>query len=64
MDKNSFFLNILSLLRTFFEQILEIATLLFQWYDKNKRDLPWRITKDPYFIWLSEILLQQTRVAK
>ncbi len=64
MDKNSFFLNILSLLRTFFEQILEIATLLFQWYDKNKRDLPWRITKDPYFIWLSEILLQQTRVAQ
>lgn len=30
----------------------------------NKRDLPWRRTKDPYFIWLSEIILQQTRVAQ
>jgi A/G-specific adenine glycosylase len=32
------------------------------WYQKNKRDLPWRNTKDPYLIWLSEIILQQTRV--
>ncbi len=32
------------------------------WYLKNKRDLPWRQTKDPYKIWLSEIILQQTRV--
>ena len=35
---------------------------LLVWYDKNKRDLPWRRTKDPYRIWLSEIMLQQTRV--
>lgn len=34
------------------------------WYEKNKRDLPWRHTKDPYLIWLSEIILQQTRVAQ
>jgi A/G-specific adenine glycosylase len=34
------------------------------WYEKNKRDLPWRQTKDPYKIWLSEIILQQTRVAQ
>ena len=36
---------------------------LLAWYDANKRDLPWRVTKDAYAIWLSEIMLQQTRVA-
>lgn len=35
---------------------------IIQWYHKNKRDLPWRDTQDPYIIWLSEIILQQTRV--
>jgi A/G-specific adenine glycosylase len=35
---------------------------LLAWYDLNKRDLPWRATNDPYKIWLSEIMLQQTRV--
>jgi A/G-specific adenine glycosylase len=35
---------------------------LLEWYQKNKRDLPWRNTQNPYFIWLSEIILQQTRV--
>ncbi|MFN3852339.1 MAG: A/G-specific adenine glycosylase [Spirosomataceae bacterium] len=34
------------------------------WYQSNKRDLPWRNTKDPYKIWLSEVILQQTRVAQ
>lgn len=38
------------------------AKRLLGWYEKNKRDLPWRRTHDPYRIWLSEILLQQTRV--
>jgi A/G-specific adenine glycosylase len=33
-----------------------------QWYANNKRDLPWRRTRDPYHIWVSEIILQQTRV--
>ena len=33
-----------------------------KWYELNKRDLPWRETQDPYKIWLSEIILQQTRV--
>ncbi|GEM_PF-2693027 len=33
---------------------------LIQWYLKNKRDLPWRNKKDPYSIWISEIMLQQT----
>jgi A/G-specific adenine glycosylase len=35
-----------------------------QWYGRKKRDLPWRRTKDPYAIWISEIMLQQTRVAQ
>ena len=35
---------------------------LMQWYRSNARNLPWRKTKDPYHIWLSEIMLQQTRV--
>ncbi len=35
---------------------------LINWYELNKRDLPWRDTKDPYVIWLSEIILQHTRV--
>jgi len=36
---------------------------LLRWYDAHRRDLPWRKTRDPYRIWLSEIMLQQTRVA-
>lgn len=38
------------------------SALLLQWYRTVKRDLPWRRTRDPYRIWLSEIMLQQTRV--
>ena len=37
---------------------------LYQWYASNRRILPWRETDDPYAIWLSEIILQQTRVAQ
>lgn len=40
------------------------AKKLIDWYLENKRDLPWRGTKNPYPIWLSEIILQQTRVAQ
>jgi A/G-specific adenine glycosylase len=40
------------------------SNLLIQWYLQNKRDLPWRNTTNPYPIWLSEIMLQQTRVAQ
>lgn len=36
---------------------------LLRWYDQHRRNLPWRKTRDPYRIWLSEIMLQQTRVA-
>lgn len=39
-----------------------ISLTLAQWYEQNKRDLPWRNAHDPYKIWLSEIILQQTRV--
>jgi A/G-specific adenine glycosylase len=38
------------------------SSKILMWYDKNKRDLPWRETEDPYKIWISEIVLQQTRV--
>ena len=40
------------------------SSVLLKWYQANKRDLPFRQTKDPYLIWLSEIILQQTRVAQ
>jgi A/G-specific adenine glycosylase len=43
---------------------MNFANSLTQWYLKNKRDLPWRNTQNPYYIWLSEIMLQQTRVAQ
>jgi len=36
---------------------------LLHWYEKNKRDLPWRKTSDPYAVWISETMLQQTQVA-
>lgn len=45
------------------EKIFEhLPGALLPWYGENKRDLPWRKTKDPYSVWLSEIMLQQTRV--
>jgi A/G-specific adenine glycosylase len=43
-------------------QMTDFDLLICEWYRRNKRDLPWRETKDPYFIWLSEVILQQTRV--
>lgn len=43
---------------------MEFSNSLLQWYLQNKRDLPWRNTTNPYPIWLSEIMLQQTRVAQ
>ncbi len=41
-----------------------VADILLDWYDLHGRDLPWRRTRDPYRIWLSEVILQQTRVAQ
>lgn len=40
------------------------ADILIRWYADNRRPLPWRETADPYLIWLSEVILQQTRVAQ
>ena len=41
---------------------MDFSSVLLQWYKENGRDLPWRQTRDPYAIWLSEIILQQTQV--
>ncbi|KAF2512592.1 A/G-specific adenine glycosylase [Flavobacterium foetidum] len=43
---------------------MNFHNILIKWYLQNKRDLPWRKTTNPYHIWLSEIMLQQTRVAQ
>jgi A/G-specific adenine glycosylase len=43
---------------------MNFSNVLIKWYLQNKRDLPWRKTTNPYLIWLSEIMLQQTRVAQ
>ena len=42
--------------------MVRFQQILVNWYEQNKRDLPWRHTNNPYLIWLSEIILQQTRV--
>lgn len=42
--------------------LMSFSKILIDWYNLNKRNLPWRNTSNPYFIWLSEIILQQTRV--
>ena len=43
---------------------MQFSNTLIQWYLQNKRELPWRKTKNPYHIWLSEVILQQTRVSQ
>lgn len=43
---------------------MNFSNTLIHWYLQNKRELPWRKTKNPYHVWLSEIMLQQTRVAQ
>lgn len=42
----------------------DFSPIILAWYHKHKRDLPWRKTSEPYLIWLSEIILQQTRVVQ
>ena len=44
------------------EKIASFRRTLLDWYDREKRDLPWRRIKNPYYIWVSEIMLQQTQV--
>ena len=48
----------------YYFDLMNFSKEITHWYLQNKRDLPWRKTKDPYRIWLSEIMLQQTRVAQ
>lgn len=43
---------------------MDFKRILIKWYTENRRDLPWRNTTNPYFIWVSEVILQQTRVAQ
>ena len=43
---------------------MNFAAILLQWFKNNGRPLPWRETNDPYAIWLSEVILQQTRIAQ
>lgn len=43
---------------------MSFSEILLQWYSQNKRELPWRDTHNPYYIWLSEIILQQTRISQ
>lgn len=44
------------------EHLQNITEPLLQWFKENKRDLPWRKTQTPYHVWISEIMLQQTRI--
>ena len=44
------------------QRLMQAVPLLLEWYRLSKRDLPWRENKDPYRVWVSEIMLQQTRV--
>lgn len=43
---------------------MDFSSILLKWYKVNARDLPWRNTSNPYFIWISEVILQQTRVVQ
>src|SRR5215469_563673 len=45
------------------DEVSRLRAELLAWYKRNLRALPWRRTRDPYAIWVSEIMLQQTRVA-
>jgi len=46
------------------KKMTEFARSIISWYKSNKRELPWRETNDPYKIWISEVILQQTRIAQ
>ena len=43
-------------------QLQKIVVPLLEWYEVNRRELPWRKDKEPYHVWVSEIMLQQTRI--
>jgi A/G-specific adenine glycosylase len=46
------------------DRLSEVVGLLLEWYERERRDLPWRRTRDPYAILVSEVMLQQTQVAR
>jgi len=46
------------------QNVMDFSNQLISWYLQNQRDLPWRRTKDPYLIWLSEVIMQQTRISQ
>src|SRR6185312_9779538 len=46
------------------KQILSFQKEILEWFEKNKRDLPWRKSRDPYAILVSEVMLQQTQVSR
>jgi len=46
------------------DSVASIRASLLRWYDSERRDLPWRRTRDPYAIWISEVMLQQTQVPR
>ena len=60
MTQNNFL--IFSDLKLTKSQIKKYQKYLMEWYQKNKRDLPWRRTNDPYLIWVSEVMAQQTQI--
>jgi len=63
LKRESFFRSPQTLIiATFSMKNHPIVTPLFNWYARNSRKLPWRETRNPYYIWLSEVILQQTRV--
>lgn len=43
---------------------MDFKNIIIGWYTQNRRDLPWRSTENPYYIWISEVILQQTRVVQ
>jgi A/G-specific adenine glycosylase len=45
------------------EELVTIGQELLDWYERHRRDLPWRHTRDPYAIWVAEVMLQQTRAS-
>ena len=46
------------------EDFADFSKILLQWYGIHKRDLPWRGVKNSYYVWLSEVILQQTRISQ
>ena len=58
----NFLLTLHPQLINFCTMTAEFTTTILQWFTTNRRELPWRETRDPYAIWLSEIILQQTRI--